>query len=122
MLGLFLGVCPLWGYQIILIIFFAALLKMNKAIALIAGHISIPPMIPLILYSSYYLGGLALNQETNILAFDEEFSLELLKDHMLQYVLGSFVLGILLAIVIGLITYLLLLIFRKKYSGEKEIT
>ncbi len=113
MLGLFLGVCPLWGYQIMLIIFFCYLTRLNVAIALAAGHISIPPMIPLILYTSYQLGGMMIGQSTTPLSLDT-IDFFAIRDNLLQYVVGSFILGILLAIVFGAITYILLLLFRKE--------
>jgi len=54
-LGLFCGIAPIWGYQMIAAAALAHFLKLNKAIALLASNISIPPVMPFILY-----GGLAL--------------------------------------------------------------
>ena len=54
-LGLFFGIAPLWGYQMIVAAAVAHLLRLNKAITLLASNISIPPLMPFILY-----GGLAL--------------------------------------------------------------
>lgn len=121
MLGLFIGVTPFWGYQIMLIIFFCVLLKLNKVIALVAGHISIPPMIPVILYASYWLGGLLLYGKGggNSPLFASKMTLTDVKDNLLQYVVGSFALGIVLAAVVGLIFYILLSIFRKNSVQSK---
>lgn len=115
MLGLFIGVSPFWGYQIMLVIFFCVLLRLNKVIALVAAHISIPPMIPLILYSSYRLGQLVLFKKAdNEISLSANIHLKDLKDNLIQYVVGSFSLGILLAVLAGAIVFPLLWIFRKK--------
>ena len=49
MLGIFMGIVPLWGYQMLITLFLAHLFRLNKVIALVAANISIPPMIPLLL-------------------------------------------------------------------------
>jgi hypothetical protein len=54
-LGLFLGIAPIWGFQMLAVAGLAHVLRLNKAVALLASNISIPPMMPFILY-----GGLAL--------------------------------------------------------------
>lgn len=112
MLGLFIGVSPFWGYQIVLIIFFCVVLKLNKIIALIAGHISIPPMIPVILYGSYWIGSWFLGKPATGLNFSKGITFEMVAENMLQYVTGAFLLGILLAAILGMATYVLLLVFR----------
>ena len=112
-LGVFIGLTPFWGYQIILIVLFAQLLKLNKAIAFIAGNISIPPMIPFILYSSYKIGGLLFAHSTPI-SFSKDFSLEMVRNNFFQYVIGAFILAAIAALVLSLLTYLLLAIFRKR--------
>ncbi len=119
MLGLFMGVTPFWGWQMILTVFFSGLLKVNKVIALIAAQISLPPMIPFIIYGSYKIGGVMLNQQGTI-PFDQSINLSMVGENLLQYVVGSFGLGILLAAVSGPLVYLLLLIFRRKESSRTE--
>jgi len=63
-LGVFIGIIPLWGYQMMLIVVFAQLFKLNKTIALVAGQISIPPMIPLIIYGSHRIEGWLMGNNT----------------------------------------------------------
>ena len=123
-LGIFLGIAPFWGAQILLIIFFAKILKLNMPIALIAGHISIPPMIPFILIGSYRLGGLLLNKPANltietiktILAAKEGIwsAIRLIFENLWQYAVGAFILAGCAAIIFGIGSYLLLSFFRKK--------
>src|SRR6184192_1573319 len=51
-LGLFCGIAPIWGYQMLVAAAVAHFLRLNKAIALLASNISIPPVAPFILYAS----------------------------------------------------------------------
>jgi glycosyltransferase involved in cell wall biosynthesis len=51
-LGVFIGISPFWGFQTILVLFLAVLLKLNKAIAFAFSNISFPPFIPFIVYGS----------------------------------------------------------------------
>ena len=111
-LGVFIGVSPMWGYHIIIIIFLASLLKLNKAIAVVAGHISIPPMIPLIIYLSFVVGAQLPGMDYEM-PWNQELSLSVIKESLLQYVCGAFLLGLMLALIVGPMAYFLLLIFRK---------
>jgi len=118
-LGVFIGITPFWGYQVILIIIFAQLLKLNKAIALIAGHISIPPMIPFILFGSYYIGGVLFGNNVPK-SFSSEITFELVKNNVLQYVFGAFALALISAVVISVISFIFLSIFRRKSTVSLE--
>jgi glycosyltransferase involved in cell wall biosynthesis len=112
MLGIFWGIVPVWGYQMLIAYGLAHVLKLNKAIALVASNISIPPMIPLILYGSYITGAWILG---NPLELDlNTISLETAKQNIIQYIIGSLVLAVACAIVFGIIGYVLLIVFRRK--------
>ena len=109
-LGIFMGITPLWGYQMIVAFALAHFLKLNKAIALVAANISIPPIIPFILYGSYRTGGLILGKSTDLL----DITFDTVKHNLFQYLIGSFVFAAVCAVIFGIITYLLLDIFRRK--------
>ena len=114
MLGVFMGIAPVWGYQLIIAIALAFILKLNKLIVIVAANISIPPMIPLILYLSYITGGLILN---NAGGNNIEFSgitLEFVKDNLIQYIVGSIFFGIISSLSFGVFTFVFLKLFRKK--------
>ncbi len=111
-LGIFFGIVPLWGYQMILAAFVAHLLKLNKVITLISSNISVPPMIPFILYGSYFTGGLVLGKETS-LSFDN-ITLENVSSDLLQYVLGAVLFAVLCSGIAFLLSYLSFTILRKK--------
>ncbi|MEZ5198064.1 MAG: DUF2062 domain-containing protein [Bacteroidales bacterium] len=65
-LGIFMGIAPIWGYQMIAAVFFAFLLKLNKVVAVVSANISIPPLIPLILFFSVKTGELLTGIQTNL--------------------------------------------------------
>ena len=108
-LGIFMGIIPIWGYQMVVAFAVAHLLKLNKAIALVAANISIPPMLPLILYGSYRTGIFIAGNSSDFL----DISFETVKQNILQYLIGSLVFATVCAITFGIIVYLLLNIFRK---------
>jgi glycosyltransferase involved in cell wall biosynthesis len=111
MLGVFMGIAPVWGYQMALAFLLAHLLKLNKAITLVASNISIPPMIPFILFGSYATGARLLG---NALDFSvESMSLEFVMNSLVQYLLGSIVFAVACGLLAGLVCYTLLVIFRK---------
>ena len=114
MLGIFMGIAPVWGYQLIIAIALAFVLKLNKLIVIVAANISIPPMIPLILYLSYITGGLILdNTGGNNIEFSG-ITLEFMKDNLIQYLIGSIFFGIISSLCFGLFTFVFLKLFRKK--------
>ena len=53
MFGVFMGIVPIWGYQMIVAGVLAHLMGLNKVITIVASNISIPPMIPFLLFGSY---------------------------------------------------------------------
>ncbi len=111
-LGLFFGISPLWGYQMISAVAVAHLLKLNKVIVLVASNISIPPMIPFILYGSFAVGALILGRSVNFVP--SQLSLDSISDSLVQYLTGSFTLAIVTGLVGMLASYILLNVFRKK--------
>ena len=120
MLGLFMGVAPIWGYQMLIAFALAHLLKLNKVIVLVTSNISIPPMIPIIIFASFKTGGLFIESNKLNLQYNSGISLNLIKDNLVQYLVGSLVFGVILAIVFGIFTYILLLIFKKKPVLQEE--
>ncbi|MDO5665327.1 MAG: DUF2062 domain-containing protein [Bacteroidia bacterium] len=111
MLGVFMGIVPVWGYQMALAFLLAHLLKLNKVITLVASNISIPPMIPFILFGSYATGAWLLSKELNFSI--SSISLEFVMNSLVQYVLGSIVFALICSLLVGLLSYVLLKIFRK---------
>lgn len=120
-LGVFMGIVPIWGYQLVAAIGLAHLFKLNKGIVILTANVSLPPMIPFILYGSFRLGQLLLPQANMVELSLDQMNLEMVKTATFQYVIGSFSLAILAATICALITYLLLWIFVRKPSKKIEI-
>ena len=117
--GVFFGVSPFWGYQMILAGVMAHFLRCNKVIAIAASNISIPPMIPLILYASFLLGGALQNESADVTlsnVMDQSIS-----GFCFQYIIGSLSLGVLLGIVVFSLSYLLLRMTRRMRASSNFI-
>lgn len=112
-LGIFTGILPIWGFQLILAIGLAHFFGLSKFITGVAANISIPPNIPILLYLSYITGGIVLGTGSNI-KFSTNLTVKSFETNLVQYLAGSVVLSVLMGILIGLIAFVLLSIFRKK--------
>ena len=112
--GVFMGIIPIWGFQLIAAIFLSIVLKLNKALVIIAANISIPPMIPLIIFLSYKMGAWWMGDKAVDMIFSRNISLQVIKDNVKQYVSGSITLAVAAALVFGLASYLVLKIFKRK--------
>jgi len=113
--GIFMGIVPIWGYQLVTAIFLAYLLKLNKALVIIFANISLPPLIPLIIYFSILTGGWILNTEVH---FNwDELNLLTAKENIKLYLIGSVMFAIMFAITTGLITLATLSLFRRAKQG-----
>ncbi len=110
-LGLFFGIVPLWGYQMVTAVLAAHFLKLNKLLVLVASNISIPPMIPFILYGSFATGAWLLGLPADIIPV--ELSLASIAGGFKTYLIGSIVFAVIAALAGFIITYSLLLIVRK---------
>jgi len=114
MLGVLIGVSPIWGWQIGAALLLATLFKLNRMITFVTCNISIPPMIPLIIYLSYLFGGMVYKHELTYLSYSTNITLETIEINLIQYLIGSFIFGTILSSFTGLVTLLLLKVFRKK--------
>ncbi len=109
-----MGIIPLWGFQLVISIAVAFLLRLNKAIVIIAANISIPPMIPFILYLSHITGSLWMGKKAQIISFSDDITLVMIQNSFLQYVLGAITLAIVSGIIFTGVTYTILKLFKRK--------
>lgn len=112
--GVFMGIVPIWGFQLVVAIFLAFLFKLNKALVIIAANISIPPMIPLIIFLSIKAGSYWVHNDVLELGFSNNLTLESVGENLKQYVYGSLTLAVIAAVVFGFLSFILLKIFRRK--------
>jgi glycosyltransferase involved in cell wall biosynthesis len=125
--GVFMGIIPIWGFQFVSALIFAHFLKLNKAIVGLAAQISMPPMIPVLLYGSLKTGQWILGREMSDTISTDQLTLDTIKQliheylfsgkvlqHFYEYLLGSMVFATILALVFGSMTYIAL-----KLAGER---
>ncbi len=115
--GLFFGIVPIWGFQFAMAIFTAIFFKLNKIIVGLTAQISVPPMIPVVLYTSVKTGEYILNKKVN-LDLSKLLSSETLNNVYVYYV-GATVLSIVAGIVGFLVTWVLLKLFGYKPSSNE---
>ena len=119
--GVFMGIAPVWGFQLVIAIFLAIVFKLNKALVIIAAQISIPPMIPFIIFGSYKIGAFWMGQNAMQLDFNRSLSTDTIKKNFQQYFCGSFTLAILAGIYFGLLTFIILKLFHKKSTLTRQV-
>ncbi|MET0241993.1 MAG: DUF2062 domain-containing protein [Flavitalea sp.] len=112
--GVFMGIIPLWGFQLVLAIFLAVVMKLNKALVIIAANISIPPMIPLIIFLSYKMGALWMGDRVVTLTFSRNITIDSIKANLEQYIYGSITLAIVAALLAGGISLITLKLSKRK--------
>jgi len=115
--GIFMGIVPLWGFQLVTAIFLAILFKLNKPLVIVAANISIPPMIPVIIFLSYKTGVLWMGKNAMQIGFSNSITLESVKHNLVQYIYGSITLAVIAGIVFGLLTFILLKMVEKKQAA-----
>ena len=110
--GVFMGIIPIWGFQLIVGLTICYFLKINKALFVTAAHISIAPMIPFVIYMSFTTGGWVLKEPSSLKEFTSFISLKAIQQNVYQYVVGSVVLAIISGFIAGLVSYACFLSFR----------
>lgn len=112
--GVFMGIIPIWGFQLAAAIFLAVILRLNKALVIISANISIPPMIPLIIFLSYKMGTFWMHGNAVNMPFTRHITLEMVKQNLQQYIYGSITLAVTAGVTIGLLTFIVLKLFKRK--------
>lgn len=110
--GCFMGIVPIWGFQLLVGIPLSVLFKMNKVLFIAAANISIPPMIPLIIYASMVMGQLVTIGYVDHSALFN-LSLDQLGDNLYQYVIGACLLAVTGFVIVFLLSFGLLKLVRK---------
>ncbi|MCY0976410.1 DUF2062 domain-containing protein [Chryseobacterium wangxinyae] len=105
-LGVFVGFSPFWGFHTLLVISLSVLFKLNKVLAFVASNVSLPPFIPFIIVASLFLGAPFVAGDSDI--FNQEWNFDLVKNHLLQYIIGSFILAGTMSVIIWVITFIFL--------------
>jgi uncharacterized protein (DUF2062 family) len=108
-----MGIVPIWGFQMVTAIAISLFFRLNKALVIIAANISIPPMIPVVIYLSHVTGKLWMGKKAQSITFSDEITLEFIHNNFVQYALGAVTLAIAAGFIFGFITYGLLKITKR---------
>jgi len=115
-LGVFIGFSPFWGFHTLLVISLSILFKLNKVLAFVSSNVSLPPFIPFIIAASLFLGSPFVEGNSNILSQDLNF--DLIKNNLVQYIIGSMI----LATVMSAVSWIAVFIFLNKVNPENNQT
>jgi glycosyltransferase involved in cell wall biosynthesis len=115
-LGVFIGISPFWGFQTVLLLFFATIFKLNKVIAYMASNVSFPPFIPFVIYGSLKMGSFFVSADAPLI-LDSSLTLDDIQKNATQYIVGSLTLASVLALSSGLLSYMLLTVFSSKKNN-----
>lgn len=116
--GVFMGIFPIWGFQIIVAIFLSFVFRLNKVLVLLSTNISFPPLIPLIIYLSYKVGGIWGGKDVVEILWSDKITLEMIHVNLVQYIMGALVLAVFSSVFFGLLSYLCFFIFRTVKKEE----
>jgi uncharacterized protein (DUF2062 family) len=109
-----MGIFPVWGFQLIIAITLAFILRLNKVLVILAANISIPPMIPLILFLSHLTGAFWMADDAQYITFSQEITFDMMKANLIQYAVGAITLAFVAGIISTAITYVMLKIFKRQ--------
>ena len=112
-LGLFFGIVPVYGFQMVIAAAAAHRLRLNKAITLLASNISIPPMVPFLVYGAMVLGHWLFTGQM----FDvspHQITKGLTLEYLGHWLVGSVVLAIIVSVVGTILTYGIARLVRRK--------
>jgi len=102
MLGVFLGALPLIACHSIMIFFVATRLRLNRLVALSVSNICMPPFVPgLAVGVGYYMRHGSYLTEFNMQTLGYEAP-----QRLLEYLIGSLIIGPVLAVLVGAIAFL----------------
>ena len=111
-LGLFFGIFPIWGFQMLVAFAVASFLKLNRIVVLLSSNISTPPFTPFIIFFSYELGYLFVADPVQLPALDS-IDTHLIYLQINQYLIGSVLLSVLIGLLGFLVSYIILKMSQK---------
>lgn len=111
--GLFMGIVPIWGFQLAVGIPAAIALRLNKILFFLAANISIPPMIPVIVYASYRVGEIFFSESAVKIESWKDVTLQTIHLHFVQYAAGAVLLASLTGLAGFLLSYFFIRIIKR---------
>lgn len=116
--GVFIGTLPLYGVHLPLCALVSVPLRLNLYLVYAAAHVSIPPLIPLLLYGSYQLGVTFLPGSAPLL-MPEKFDPAAIANLGATVLVGSVLLGVVLGGTAALTAWLVGVAIKRSREGEE---
>lgn len=110
--GFFMGIVPLWGFQLLIGIPLSIYFKLNKVLFIAAANISVPPLIPFVVFFSYSVGAFFVTDNAEIPELSA-ITLETIHINFMQYAIGGVVLAIIMGVLGIAVSYVGFKVFRK---------
>ncbi|WP_300720981.1 DUF2062 domain-containing protein [uncultured Alistipes sp.] len=114
--GVLCGILPIWGYQMIFAGLSAHFMRLNKLVAIVFSNISIPPMIPFILYGSYWLGGRITGLPVELTL--AEVTLRRMAECLAQYLAGSVALAVVAGAAVWAVSWCVMTLMKRTPCHE----
>ena len=111
-LGVFMGIFPIHGFQVMALMFLATKFKLNRPLAFLGVNISAPPFIPFLIIITLKIGSLFIPIEVDNYHLDEIIANG--GTLLFAFIIGSVV----LAPILALITYFTTLPILKKMKSQ----
>ena len=109
-LGVFLGALPLVAFHTVAILFAAGFFRLNRVVAVAASQLAMPPLVPaLAIETGYFLrrGEFLVEISLRTLGYEG-------LDRLAEWLIGSLVLGPVLALLVGGVIYILGVVVRRE--------
>ncbi len=106
--GVFMGIVPLWGFQMIIAVAVCIWLKLNKFLVLTSAQVSLPPFIPIIIFLSFEMGKIGMGDKAVSFASHKGLSLDNIHINITQYLIGSIILAVTAAAVAAFVSFTIL--------------
>ncbi len=100
-----MGIFPIWGFQMLTAIGISIFFRLNKVLVILAANISIPPLIPIVLYLSHYTGAIWMGDDAQYISFSKGITLDTMHNYFIQYAIGAVTLALIAGLVFGIISY-----------------
>jgi len=117
-IGIFIGFLPFYGFQTIISVAAAALIKrVNKLSLIFATQLFLPFVIPFVVALNFFTGSLLMHGKVSI------FKIQDISDvftYFLPILIGSIPNGILSGFVFGFILYKTIILIRRRNSNEEK--
>ena len=121
LVGCIVGCTPLFGFHILLCIALSFALRLNKLVVYGAANLSIPPLVPFIGFASVQLGERALHGRWLALT-RRDFRLDQVRQlarlFFVDWMVGGAILGTLIGLVAGAITFAILRARRRSAVAD----